>query len=1437
MTPLPDLAIADSAVPGHADASAAAHPVLPRLQLDQVDGLVVRGWAVAAGGAVAALRLVADGEEVEASFERTARQDVLDALGLAGDMALGFQVRLPAAIWSSPAGAIRSVEVRSAAGAVAVPLPLSLEVMAGQVRQMPVSVPGFDERLTDLAQHVRSVGSDALAIETADWLEQMLQARGKTGADASLGPRVRGRVEQVDLAVVRGWAWDGLRSAESIELRCAGEVVDCSVIRVERNDVQAALGTDRRHLGFEIEIPATVWEGAALADRRLLSVSVAGRPLQAEPVEITPGHVLDWLAELARRGQPSPDEPPAVRQEWQYSLLLLLEHVAAAGLLPRLSGEQAALVRTNAALFGLQALLEGGEGKAPSAGQGFASGMGAGPDLATQMNWRLVRAFNHAVHQDPAQPLPALEQLLRTHQPRGQIRERFLWSVLPFFCSRSLYASIRHHLDGARLRALASSNSAYELSLMLPELVHSGDFGLAGAGMARLSEASDGWLNTECIHEAVRSAASVGDPRHPDVVGFLDAYLAFLERMGELGYWSRLHDAHLMGGLLSMLERGPALTTGQVGWASDLAVRRYGLVPDFWRLWERARAPLGGWSPRLEAAHEDFLVVSDLLDHLDKAGAELRREGFMAIARFRAAGNPDAETMAREVVMSCAPFQPGAGDATATSLTEAACTLIHARRDRLRLAAHPAAWRLVPGGAAELAQEIRELSGIPPQARRQALTRLVPLCLDARSPADAFAALEERALHWVAGVDNHHVGVRLMASAWKRLYAGAVTAEAETMLAELAELWFSALKACAEAAHPPAALTTSFSELASLAAPAGSALGQLVDEMRRGLESHFGETAPYEQQGHATSGIEPGAGAYSTLVAIYSCERNLPTRVQAIRDSWAKDLTARGIPWVVVVGGGEGRLDGDVLRLAAPDDYESLPAKTMALVDWVYRHTSFEHLIKIDDDCHLAVDAYFDEAPFLSHHYHGRLLHRAIGATDRIWHQGKSRSRRAAVTADKTPEPSTYADGSSAYALSRYAMAQVALALESTVGARLTRSAFLEDKLLGDLLATRGLAVSNEGHYTLIRRRFGPAALPVNAWDNLFYPGQSSPTLVTHLDDHLPMAAVQARMGDTALRPPRLWPTDRPVQVSGHQTNQLELLSDPARLALLDDAPFLVVAVARNEKVLLPHFLAHYRALGATAFVLVDNLSDDGTREYLHAQPDVILYSADTEYKESHFGVSWQQAVLGAHAVGRWVVLADIDEFLVYPGSEQRPLVDWLVGLEADGHDAARVLMVDMYPAGPLHEADFEQHAPFALATCYDRQPLLPWRLGSGSFSNSPTWLSALRHRLIPDSAPNIYTSQKLAVVKYRPWIRFAEGLHYASNLCVAPDPVWFAHFKYHAGFQRKVQTEVARKQHFNGAEEYRKYAGMLAEARDSLAAPGVTATYAGSRSWAPVDE
>ncbi len=77
------------------------------------------------------------------------------------------------------------------------------------------------------------------------------------------------------------------------------------------------------------------------------------------------------------------------------------------------------------------------------------------------------------------------------------------------------------------------------------------------------------------------------------------------------------------------------------------------------------------------------------------------------------------------------------------------------------------------------------------------------------------------------------------------------------------------------------------------------------------------------------------------------------------------------------------------------------------------------------------------------------------------------------------------------------------------------------------------------------------------------------------------------------------------------------------RTSLIRRGGILVFSTFRNENVRLPYFLKYYRELGVDHFLMVDNDSDDGGREYLAEQPDVSVWSTDASYKRSRFGVDW----------------------------------------------------------------------------------------------------------------------------------------------------------------------------------------------------------------------
>ncbi|WP_374674456.1 glycosyltransferase family 2 protein [Ideonella sp.] len=1423
-----------------APAPAVAGPPTDHLHVERVEGAWVVGWSADAGGGSLPPRLHLDGVAVDARVEAVHREDVNRALQVPTGAPLGWRLQLPVSAWLDD-GSVRHVEVRAGDRAEAVPLPRRAGDWLDAVRRE-----GRVDLLGPLWEQLRAwtaPGQRVLDEAQAEWLaDQSRRLHAALPAGVSPGQMAAplGKVERLDRGVLQGWACWPAAIDEPLELWVDGQAIDAGAIRTERDDVARALGSPRGRLGFEFEVPAAVWAGHP--DAVSLEVRCAGRPLEGSPLTWRRAQLADWLdAQRQAEAAVPAQEPAADRADRQYAVLLLLEHLRAAGLTDgagALPAERLAFVREQAARFGVQLAAAAAPAPADELAAQGALADAAAQDVSTVTVWRLLRQFNARLLAGDTSAA-ALARLLDDPAAQGVVGQRCLWSLIPYFCAQGQFATVRPHLDAARLRRLAQSSSAWELSLVLPEAALAGDHALATAVMRRLADGAAGWVNTECVAAAVRTSLQPGDQGTVEapVAEFLQAVLDHFEHLGRAPYWSRLHDQHLIGALVALLAHDSLLNDRLAYWAQDVAVRLYALVPDFWAAVDAVPAPAGGWGSACLEARQLHETVHDALHGGRDAHAALA-----ALTRLRVLGNVDADACGRELAVEALAADPAR-----------AAALCATPEELIRLTAHPDAPALADWvhDPSALADRIARLADVPLPLGRRALPDLVAACMDGHG--QALSPPQQAALRRMAGREGGYLGVRLAAEHWLAGAARRDPAQALAALVVWRDLWFHAFDDAAEQPLPPAPLSASYSRLDAAARGSGlsgelaAALGRVVAELRRALAGRHGDTVRELEAGArpVPAALADRPGSRSVLVAVYSCQRNLATRVQAIRDTWGRDLDARGIPWIVVVGDGDGQLGDDrVLRLQASDAYEDLPAKTLALVEWAWRHTPFEHLLKIDDDCHLAVDAYFAQSAFLAHHYHGRRLHRGIGGTDRTWHQGRSRRARAAASADKSPEPSTYADGGAGYVLSRLAMGQVVKALSTTRGARLTRSAFLEDKLLGDLLASRGITLASHGHYTLIRRRFGQGdvdgaagaattrALPVNAYDNLFLPGPASPTLVTHLDGHEDMAEVQAGQRLVRLRPHRLWPSCAPVRLGGEGTNQLELLSPPERARALRHAPVVVVAVARNERVLMPHFLAHYRQLGVRAFGIVDNLSDDGTREYLAAQDDVVLYSADTEYRHSHYGVSWQQALLSGHRLGRWAILADIDEFLVYPDCETRPVDDWLAGLDAAGHDAAQVLMVDMYPSGMLDEADFRRATPFEAAPCHDEQALLPWALGSGAYSNGRTYLSGLRHRLIPDSAPNLYTSQKIAVFRYRPWVRLSEGLHYASNLRPAPEPVWFAHFKYHAGFRTKVLTEVARQQHFNGAEEYRKYAALLAEARGSLADPRITRTWHGSRTW-----
>ncbi|PTQ69749.1 glycosyl transferase family 2 [Celeribacter persicus] len=160
------------------------------------------------------------------------------------------------------------------------------------------------------------------------------------------------------------------------------------------------------------------------------------------------------------------------------------------------------------------------------------------------------------------------------------------------------------------------------------------------------------------------------------------------------------------------------------------------------------------------------------------------------------------------------------------------------------------------------------------------------------------------------------------------------------------------------------------------------------------------------------------------------------------------------------------------------------------------------------------------------------------------------------------------------------------------------------------------------------------------------------------------------------------------------------------RTASIGSDAILCVATVRNEAVRLPYFLDHYRRLGVSHFLFVDNDSTDATSELLADQPDVSLWSTSASYKEARFGLDWTTWLQMRYAHGKWCLTLDADELLIYPHHETQSLRDLTRFLDDINVRAMGALMLELYPKEGINQVEYAPgQNPLEILRYFDSGP------------------------------------------------------------------------------------------------------------------------------------
>ncbi|QYK42079.1 MAG: glycosyltransferase family 2 protein [Paracoccaceae bacterium] len=262
----------------------------------------------------------------------------------------------------------------------------------------------------------------------------------------------------------------------------------------------------------------------------------------------------------------------------------------------------------------------------------------------------------------------------------------------------------------------------------------------------------------------------------------------------------------------------------------------------------------------------------------------------------------------------------------------------------------------------------------------------------------------------------------------------------------------------------------------------------------------------------------------------------------------------------------------------------------------------------------------------------------------------------------------------------------------------------------------------------------------------------------------------------------------------------------------------LAFVTLRNERVRLPFFLRYYRGIGIDHFLIVDNGSDDGSREYLAEQPDVSLWTTESSYKASRFGMDWITRLQRRHAHGHWCLTVDVDEFFVYPFCETRPiraLTDWL---DASSIRSFSAMLLDMYPKGPMNAQPYrEGQDPFEIAQWFDAGNYaisLNGRYGNLWIQGGP------RARVFfPDTPKLAPALNKVPLVRWHRGYAYVSSTHMVlpRGLNQVHDTLGgekasgiLLHAKFLDTFGAKAEEEMRRGEHYLGSAEYRAYRAAM---------------------------
>lgn len=266
-------------------------------------------------------------------------------------------------------------------------------------------------------------------------------------------------------------------------------------------------------------------------------------------------------------------------------------------------------------------------------------------------------------------------------------------------------------------------------------------------------------------------------------------------------------------------------------------------------------------------------------------------------------------------------------------------------------------------------------------------------------------------------------------------------------------------------------------------------------------------------------------------------------------------------------------------------------------------------------------------------------------------------------------------------------------------------------------------------------------------------------------------------------------------------------------IALNENEP-IFLCVVKDDLIRVKAQLEWYRKIGVRHFAYIDNMSTDGTFEYLEKQDDVSLFSIDEEYHTNRQH-AWTRQATDILGYEKWYFLLDSDEFFAYPGMEKNPITRYIDFLEKKNINCVFALMLDMYSKDGLFKSSMSND-DFMKEYCY--------------FDTDSYKITVRATRMGISGGPRIRLFNGTCQVKY-PLVKLSKSIiHDSHSKCpfelnfqtLAPI-AFLLHYKFLPADISKFEDHVKSEVHYGGSKEYKLYMDVYKKN------PGATFLYDGS--------